>query len=232
MGKVTVPKLLVGSPITSTDINTFILSVRGLQGAINDENVRLEGIDKRNIALRNIQDTTKSPSENYFSSGSSFTITQTQNVFVPLVQSLSIGPITCENDDTVLIQCSFAFFAKENSPVTVSGASYGPTWQGAPTVRFRLGYQDTFAQTAGEVIRSERRYSSVLASNNQYVTLRDTCAIVSVYRPETTTGTNAGKNRLFFTLEGFSGYSLGAGPTNNLDAKVVQAQLFARVIKR
>ena len=232
MGKVKVPNLQVGSSITSTDINTFILSVRGLEGTINDENVRLEGIDKRNIALRNVQDTTKSSSEHYFSSGSSFSVTQTQNVFVPLVQSLQIGPITCENDDKVLIHCSFAFFVKEHSPVTVSGTSYGSTWQGAPSVRFRLGYQDTFAQTAGEVIRSERRYTSVLASSSQYVTLRDTCTIVSVYRPETTTGTNAGKNRLFFTLEGFSGYSLGAGPIKNLDAKVVQAQLFARVIKR
>tara|TARA_Y100000114_G_scaffold55752_1_gene51008 strand:+ start:2175 stop:2855 length:681 start_codon:yes stop_codon:yes gene_type:complete len=226
MGKVKVPNLQVGSSITSTDINTFILSVRGLEGTINDENVRLEGIDKRNIALRNVQDTTKSSSEHYFSSGSSFSVIQTQNVFVPLVQSLQIGPITCENDDKVLIHCSFAFFLKEHSSLGVPNITL------APEVRFRLGYQDTFAQTAGEVIRSERRYSSVLASNNQYVTLRDTCTIVSVYRPETTTGTNAGKNRLFFTLEGFSDYSQSAGPTKNLDAKVVQAQLFARVIKR
>jgi hypothetical protein len=226
MGKVTVPKLLVGSSITSTDINTFISSVNALNGTINDDNVRVEGIDKRNIALRNIQDTTKSSAENYFSDGNDLTISQTQNVFTPLVQSLSIGPFVCSNDDTILVHCSFAFFVKENSAVVVTGT------QGAPTVRFRLGFQDTYAQTAGAVTRTERRYTSYLVSGSRYVTLRDTCTIVSAFRPTTTTGTNAGSNRLFFTLDAYCGYSRGTGPTNNLDAKVVQAQMFARVVKK
>ena len=52
MGIVAIPSINVGDEITSTTINTFIASVNALPTTINEDNVRDQGIDRRNIAAR------------------------------------------------------------------------------------------------------------------------------------------------------------------------------------
>ena len=237
MGKVSIPKLATGNSITSSSINTFITSLNGLNGNINADNVSDGGIDRRNLVLRSVQDTSRTVGGGYFVTNTDLTVQELggyREILPASGPKLKVGPIDCENGDTFLIHCSFSIDLFSN----LGNANTGFLTHGMPQVKFLIEAQDQYGVAQTNIHGSKRAFRSSLLDGTVYPATRTSCTIVVAYEAPTTTGVNAGKNRMSFELKGFCQFSLlttTAGTTNgnpNINAEVENAQIFARVIKR
>ena len=235
MAFVSVPAINIGDEIKVDTLNTFISEIQAVPGNINEENVRDEGIDRRNLAASAIQQFEDTGVYIYRSSDD-HEVTGSGTLFKTVQHStnghpIEVGTISCENGDFILISCSFSFRAGTNTGLASSQN------QGGYEVHFRLVFDDLVAGIALQPMAgTERRFNNFMSmhtrlSSPKHAFTRYSCTIVAALQADTTTGgTTAGTNAIAVGLQARDRLSNNA----SLDgfAIVEEVQLFARVIRR
>lgn len=156
MGTITPPSLIIGDAISSQPINTFIKSVNAFTVAA--DNIRPEGIDRRNIQSQITHDKRKinlSLSTPLEVSSSSFQKIQSSS------HSLSFNSMSVNKDEMYHICASFNFFTDENDNLNGNsngGLRSGPSPQNGPIqVSFMIGADQTFGNTTVQTQLSQTR---------------------------------------------------------------------------
>ena len=230
MAKVSVPDLQIGNQITTSDFNTFITEMNAVGGDINQNNVRDEGIDRRNIANSTVQVTDHFSNSTIYhreAAGPYSIPNQTTWPFAILFASgnpaLVLGgsaTLECDNSDWIIVQCSFTFSLTASTVL----ASFN---KGSPQANFRLCYEETQSATTGPIGGSIRRFNSYLVGGSFHVPSRSSCTIVAAVEAPTT---SSGTNRYNFWLDAKCYHSKDTSITTV--GEISQVQLFARVIKK
>tara|TARA_R110000765_G_scaffold381414_1_gene472675 strand:- start:225 stop:908 length:684 start_codon:yes stop_codon:yes gene_type:complete len=116
MALITIPEIKVGDEITSTAINTFIASVNLLPTRINQENVRDQGIDRRNIAANCATLTATNANFLYKSDSNHTMVTGTASVALTS-PAIKVGgtSLTLANGEKAIIYCSFSYYFVYNA---------------------------------------------------------------------------------------------------------------------
>tara|TARA_Y100001937_G_scaffold42697_1_gene60438 strand:- start:339 stop:1022 length:684 start_codon:yes stop_codon:yes gene_type:complete len=227
MAQVKIPSLLTGNQITTTDINDFINSVNSISGNVNSDNVRDEGIDRRNLGLQSVQiisGATQTPTQtgSHFISSGSYTIpTQANFCYDPILSStgtrIQVSGIQCDNGDKILVHCSFSFQTLTRSNNNIGG----------PEVRFKIFETESQGSTFGGIPGSERRFNNFLEIDGQSTNVDYSCTIVCLLEASTT---SSGVNDYTFDLRGFAMPSLGSNVA--ITGILRNCHMFYRVIKK
>jgi hypothetical protein len=228
MAKVTVPAINVGDEIKVSTLNDFIASANAVPGSINAENVMNEGIDRRNLALKSIQETNTTGTYYYLAGYNNHEVPASSgfgNLVSTTGDSPIIGPFNCLNNEWILVNCSFMLFAPP--PVTKADS-----YNGNHEARFILEATDMTASTVSKIGGTERRFNHFMVMEDSpdgfHAGLRYSCTIVAAFKTETT---SSGTNQIRIALKGRDMYSNLLNLTN-ADCKVREIKLFARVLKK
>jgi len=233
MAFVSVPAINIGDEIKVDALNTFVSEIQAVPGNINEENIRDEGIDRRNLAASSIQKFEDTGVYIYRSSDD-HEVTGSGTLFQTVQHStnghpIEVGTISCENGDFILISCSFSFRAGTNTGLASSQN------QGGYEVHFRLVFDDLSAGIALQPMAgTERRFNNFMSMHERLGTgtekhafTRYSCTIVAALQADTTT---AGTNQIAVGLQARD--RLSNNTSLNGFAIVEEVQLFARVIRR
>ena len=240
MAFITVPSINIGDEIKVDTLNSFIDEVNAVPTAINAENIRDEGIDRRNLATSSVQKVTKasglylysSDVEHYFDNNAWTTVTQKYSPSSGLVGSghpIMVGrtlAITCEDYEWVLVNCSFSFRTNVTTPKL---ATVG---DGGQEVYFRLLWDDVGAGVVlNYVDGTERRFNNYIAigapSALYHARTRYSCTIVAAIRPS---DYGLGTHNVAIALQ--SRVFEANNSTPNAFAIIESVSMSARVIKR
>jgi len=231
MAIVTVPSLNIGDEIKVENFNDFITSVNDVSiNGINADNIRDEGIDRRNLATKCVQDVRSNAHYLFRNSGERFNVIGNVNLFsirsTTTNTPIKVGPISSKDNEFIMVHCSFAFTA--DNPLT-RPATHG---FGGQEVAFKLQYKDNVSGVVDDIGGTRREFGNYLRmkaqSGNQYhANLRYSCTIVAAFLPaSTSTGLHEIEVELLGT-DGLPGLSSAGGT-----CEVHDVTLFARVIKR
>ena len=232
MAFITIPSIKIGDEITVDTLNTFINEVNAVPTAINADNIRDEGIDRRNLDSGSVQKVFKTEGVYLYSSDTDHTITS--NLFTTVQNDTSGHPImvgrtaaiTCEDYEWILVNCSFSF---RTNVTTSSIATHN---RGGQEVHFRLLWDDVGAGVVlNYVPGTERRFNNFIAmgttGSQHHARTRYSCTIVAAIRPS---DFNLGTHNVAVALQGK--VIEANGTASNAFAIVDSVQMLARVIKR
>ena len=238
MALVTVPDIKTGNQITSTDINSFGSSLTATSTNLNDDNVRDQGIDRRNLASDSVTKTNTSQSmssrsENHHQIPLSLAIIphpSTANTWIAVgMNGVALGdnPITLSHGDKVIVYCSFEYHVNVNATYSL----FAPTVKGCYQVDFAI--HRSINGGAFSSVSGTQRSSNLVgvgmnvlpdASARHYIP-RASMTIVTVY--ENTSGSDVEYRAALF---GSAHRSLD--PATLIEAVVTQAQMFAKIVRR
>jgi hypothetical protein len=204
------------SMISSTSVNAVPTS------GLNAENIRDEGIDRRNLATDCVQDV-KSSSVYYYLSSFDHKVTG-QNTSWQLIESsgtpISVGragPINCNSNEWIMVNCSFSFRAE-------SGIIPATHMKGGQEVHFKLQWKDSVSGAVNDIGGTERRFNTFMVMNGGlHSNLRYSCTIVGAFRPSTTSE---------ITIDLLGRDRRSNDPLIEGLCFVEEVTMFARVIKR
>ena len=232
MAFITIPSINVGDEIKVSTLNSFIDEVNAVPTNINADNIRDEGIDRRNLASFSVQKVAKTEGVYLYSSDTDHTITN--NVFTTVQNDTSGHPImvgrtaaiTCEDNEWILVNCSFSF------RTNVHTSSVATAGRGGQEVHFRLLWDDVGAGVVlNYVLGTERRFNNFMAmgttGSQHHARTRYSCTIVAAIRPS---DFNLGSHNVAIALQGK--VIEASGIATNAFAVVESVSMFARVIKR
>ena len=230
MALITIPAIQIGDEIKVDTFNDFITSVNAVStSGINAENIRDEGIDRRNLAASSVQEVFDTGIYSYSSAGDHEVIgsypswgqvreTSTGN-------DIQVGwPIGIESKDNewIMVNCSFSFRAAATVLILASGN------KGGQEVHFKLRWKDLTAGTINDIAGTERRFNSFMVMDTGYHSnLRYSCTIVGAIQPPSTLG---GTHEIAIDLQARDQRS--NDPLMAGQCIVEEVTMFARVIKR
>jgi len=228
MAKISVPSIEVGDEIRLDALNDFIDSANAVPGSINADNVMDEGIDRRNLALKSIQEFNSSGQYYYLGGDNEHTVQGTTwfgDVFDTAVGTLPvrIGPIVCSNNEWVLVNCSFSLYAEP--PTSVAATNFG-----GMEFRFVLQTEELVSGYVSQIGGTERRFNSFMVMDDTAPThsgTRYSCTIVAAFKAPVT---STGSDEIYISLLGMC--SLSNVSALFFTGKVKEIKLFARVIKK
>tara|TARA_R110002167_G_scaffold126962_1_gene308143 strand:+ start:841 stop:1542 length:702 start_codon:yes stop_codon:yes gene_type:complete len=233
MGIVAIPSINVGDEITSTTINTFIASVNALPTTINEDNVRDQGIDRRNIAANCATYTDQTADFWYKSNASHVISTATGGVFGLTTPNITIGAgssLTLAPDEKMIIYCSFEYHVVLDLTASIRLNRDDASLPGAYEVQFSLGWKYNGTPSYSAIVGSLRKSNIILASYEPTIpgywfTPKASLTIVTVI--ENTTGLSKNYN---ITLLGQAIRSNDFAKT--VIANVESVQLFAKIVRK
>ena len=192
---VKVPSINVGDEIKIETINEFINDVNSVPKNINEDNVRIEGIDRRNIKNKSVQELDP---QGVFRSHSSFTYEVPHTtVLSPVFESstgrrVQTGNSNAFNGETVIVffSCEYVF-----DPGTAVSDPIGAN-TGGPEIKFSLQFRDlqTLHHNYNQIKGTERQFNTFLSTktDKKFSFLTGACTIVGAIQAATTTsGSNA-----------------------------------------
>ena len=239
MAKVLIPSINVGDQITNADLNSFGSSLAATSTALNNDNVRTQGIDRRNLASDAVYGTGVTTSLYYGSANVDFTIPltlaaishpTTANTWIAVgMNGVALGdnPITLSHGDKVIVYCSFEYHVNVNATYSL----FAPTVKGCYQVDFAI--HRSINGGAFSSVSGTQRSSNLVgvgmnvlpdASARHYIP-RASMTIVTVY--ENTSGSDVEYRAALF---GSAHRSLD--PATLIEAVVTQAQMFAKIVRR
>ena len=236
MAKITVPAINVNDEIKIDEFNDFINSCNAVTGNINAENVRDEGIDRRNIALEAVQVTANT---NTYRHQSNAEHEVPQGVIYGIVESTTagyaeIGNIPCDTGDKIFVSCSFSFFCESNRLLAKYNLAAGP---GGYEMGFKLQFADTSGSgTYNDLPGTTRKFNNLLILHSvsgigdQHADLRGSITITGLVDTSTITPTGTNTHQIKVRLVGFSSRS-NDSTVLDADGKVESISMHGRVIK-
>jgi len=226
MAFVTIPSINTGDEIKVENFNDFITSVNAVTSSINAENIRDEGIDRRNLATNSVQEI-RVGSDLFKDSGDTFQVAGSTTSFVPINSTttglpIKVGVVNSKDDEFIMVNCSFSFTA--NNPKTFVETDN----RGGQEVEFKLQYKDYVSGVVADIGGTKRAFNSFMSMHGNYhANLRYSCTIVAAFIPDSTT---TGLHEIEVNLLGMDHYSNSNYPLGN--CVVHDVTMFARVIKR
>lgn len=234
MAFITVPSIKIGDEIKFETFDDFINEVNAVSpSGINAENIRDEGIDRRNLASSSVQFASNLSSYNYQSNLTHY-IPKTHPNFFQITTSpsggtpIEVGYFECAAGEWIFIGCSFSFECdgvRTNHPNNTTGAY---------ELRFRLMWEDIEdGYFAAPMNGTERHFSSTLMCNGSNATkanLRYSCTIVSAVKPSAYRTTNSGNHNIKVKLQGMALQSLDSSAVT--EGVINSVSMHGRVIKR
>ena len=239
MAKVTIPDLTLDEEITSAEINTFITSINALPNNLNDDNVREQGIDRRNIALNAVtlvddadKYLYKSNSDHAIATAGAGLTKMTDGVSsYPIgVGSGASGLITLANGEKMIVWASFEYHVVLNA-THVKNRNSG---DGAYEVWFQFGVRNSGGGTAYSALPKTLRKSNLILADRQstvggipgkHFTPKASLTISTVIHNDT-----GGNQNYDVALLGYASRSIATGAT--IEAKVVRVQMFAKIVRK
>ena len=235
MAKITVPAINVNDEIKIDEFNDFINSCNAVTGNINADNVRDEGIDRRNIALEAVQVTANT---NTYRHQSNAEHEVPQGVIYGIVESSTagyaeIGNIPCDTGDKIFVSCSFSFFCESNRLL----ANYNDAilCPGGYEMGFKLQFADTSGSgTYNDLPGTTRKFNNLLILHgvtgaDKHADLRGSITITGLVDTSTITPTGTNTHQIKVRLVGFSSRSRIS--VLDADGKVESISMHGRVIK-
>tara|TARA_Y100000593_G_scaffold93486_1_gene188495 strand:+ start:1245 stop:1958 length:714 start_codon:yes stop_codon:yes gene_type:complete len=237
MAFITIPSIKIGDEITVDTLNTFINEVNAVPTAINEDNIRDEGIDRRNLATSAVQKISltqgvylySSDAEHYYNNNIWTTVTQVDSTGAGSGHPIMVGrtsTITCEDYEWILVSCSFSFRTNVLTPILASSNI------GGQEVHFKLIWDDV-AQgvVTAYVDGTERRFNNFIAlgtTGSQYhARTRYSCTIVAAIRPS---DYGLGNHNVAVGLQ--AKVIEASGAASNAFVVIESVSMLARVIKR
>lgn len=172
MAKITIPTINLDDEITSTDINTFINSVNALPNNLNEDNVREQGIDRRNVAQNCATLTGTSDLYRYRSDDDHAIPTNTTGVGT-MTDGVSVYPIgvgagasgliTLADGEKMIVWASFEYHVKYN----VANTQDRDAGDGAYELWFQLGSRNSGGATPYVGIGSTLRISNIVLADRR-----------------------------------------------------------------
>lgn len=244
MAFITVPSINIGDEIKVDTLNSFIDSVNAVPTNINAENIRDEGIDRRNLATDSVQ-VMSQKSIYYYASDEEHVIKGSGTSWVTVTQEDTSGggsghpvmvgrptTITCEDDEWVMVNCSFSFRAGSKAVTGITAPLAITQNKGGPEVRFRLIWDDVAQGVSlSYVSGTERRFNSFLGMDGggirRHASARYSCTIVGAIKPSLY---NSGNHTIAVGLQAID--RLSNDQSNQSSAVIESVSMIARVIKR
>tara|TARA_R110000803_G_scaffold91766_1_gene159297 strand:+ start:653 stop:1336 length:684 start_codon:yes stop_codon:yes gene_type:complete len=227
MALITIPEIKVGDEITSTAINSFIASVNLLPTRINQENVRDQGIDRRNIAANCATLTATNANFLYKSDANHTMVTGTSTVALT-TPAIKVGgaSLTLNQGEKAIIYCSFSYYVVYNAThllVRTSGA-------GGYQVNFELQWKYSAGSYA--LVTGTKRFSNIVLADygggariGYHFLPKGSMTIVTVLH-----NTTGSAKSYEVALAACSNRSIGTG--NSTEAIVKYVQMSAKIVRK
>lgn len=192
---VNIPSIKVGDEIKEDTFNDFISEVTQVPSNINEDNVRIEGIDRRNIKITSIQETRevweyKSDNLHNLSLGHLAKVTESGNSNKYIRAPQGATTVTCKNGEFIIVYFSAEFEVRH-------GGHDKSAKKGGTEFEIRLIYEDTqTGHPTNDIPGTTRIYNSFLVTDNDDLSphLRGCCTIVAAFQTKTT---SSGNNEIF-----------------------------------
>ena len=234
MAIITIPTIKIGDEIKVETFNEFITSVNAVStSGLNAENIRDEGIDRRNLATNSVQEMFDTGIYSYSSADDHEVIgaypSWNKVSDISTGKKIEVGrptAIECKDNEWIMVNCSFSFRAAASVLIPASFNS------GGQEVHFKLRWQDLTAGTINDIAGTERRFNTFMVMDTSigqkyHSNLRYSCTIVGAIQPLSTT---SGTHEIAIDLQARDQRS--KDPLQAGQCVVEQVTMFARVIKR